>query len=54
MQPEKFQRCIITARQAEEEDKLPEWVVTIGNMAFWLSIMLFVKAFVDAVDVTFK
>lgn len=54
MQPVKIEPQIITARQAEEDEKLPPWLVTIGNIAFWLSIMLFVKTFVDAVDITFK
>lgn len=54
MQPEKIKPCIITARQAREEDKLPEWVVATGKIAFWLSFALFLDAFFYAVDFTFK
>ena len=53
MQPEKIEPCIITARQAKEEDKLPEWVVATGKAAYWLSWVLFLKAFIDAVDIVF-
>jgi len=54
MQPEKIEPCIITARQAKEEDKLPEWVIATGKAAYWLSVVLFLDAFVYAVDFTFK
>lgn len=53
MQPDKIEPCIITARQAAEEDKLPELAVLIGKVAFWLIVVLFFKAFADAVKLSF-
>ena len=54
MQPQKIEPQIITARQAEQENKLHEWLVIVGNIAFWLSVILFINAFIDAVDICIK
>ncbi len=54
MQPNKIEPQIITARQAEQEDKLPEWAVIIGNITWWLSVILFVSAFIEAIDLCIK
>lgn len=41
----KIEPQLITVQQAEQEDELPLW----GKVAYWLSVILFFKAFVDAV-----
>lgn len=49
MKPQRIEPQLISARQDSEEDKLPKWVVVVGKVAYWLSVVLFFKAFVDAV-----
>lgn len=49
MQVNKIEPQVITIRQAERAYTLPVWLKAIGNMAFWLSVALFLKAFADAV-----
>lgn len=49
MQTNKIEQQIITVRQAEQLHKIPGWLDTVGDIAFWLSVILFLKAFVDAV-----
>jgi len=46
----KIQPSIITARQAQKEDKPSNLV----KAAYWLMAILFFDAFVYAVNVTFK
>ena len=54
MQPEKIEPRVITVRESEAEEQLPEWLRRCCNMVFWFTVILFFKAFVDAVDLSFR
>ena len=54
MQANKIEPQLITVQQAEQQDKLPGWLTLVGKMSFWLSVALFLKAFVDAVNLSFR